>query len=344
MKTPTLIICSLLCAKILFSQKIITVVEQTIRVEAMKTEEVYFGFAAGDQLVFNFFEKSKKDLKEVEILEYPYHSRFAVLETGKVENKTLQVARTGVFRFRFYNGAKTVRECKISIQRIPASKETIAFNTNVDWHSHYDTSYYTIQEQSAVNQKYVLNQIMPPTVLYIDGGKALSADTKSATVLSFQLPHNTIEWYYRVSVLRGKAEEIKNSLNLAGELTNLIEQTGGLQFGPDRLAQGHGETHCDVYLMNKENATHFEAGEDYKSLIGSSRHIQSIITKVYGGSSIPLYIGINNPDSGHGVNVLLECVAIVLNEAKAVKNVEKINVASRMVPVLNIDNNISWAH
>jgi hypothetical protein len=40
----------------------------------------------------------------------------------------------------------------------------------------------------------------------------------------------------------------------------------------------------------------------------------------------------------------LECVAIVLNEAKAVKNVEKINVASRMVPVLNIDNNISWAH
>jgi hypothetical protein len=60
MKALTFAICTLLCSNILFSQKIIDVTEQAITVDAMKTEELFFGFAAGDQVVFNFSEKTGK--------------------------------------------------------------------------------------------------------------------------------------------------------------------------------------------------------------------------------------------------------------------------------------------
>ena len=305
----------------------------------MKTGELYFGFAAGDQIVFNFSEKNKKDLQEVEILEYPYNSKFAALETRKVENKKLYVATTGVYRFHFYNGAKTGRECNIKIQRVPAP-EMEGFNTNVVWHNQNDTSYYSVQEP-LVKRQYVSHQIIPLTALYADS-TASSTDLKSPIVFPVQLPHNTVEWYYRVSVSRDK--EHKNAVDLASKLNHLIAQTGGLNFGPGHLALQPGEGYCDVYIMNKESANHFETGGEYKYSIGSSRHIQSAITKVYGGSSGPVYFGINNPNLGQDVTILLECVAIVLNEESAVKNVEKMVVASRMVPVLNMDSNISLAY
>ena len=341
MKTLTLLICGLLCCNVLFSQKIVDVTERTITVGSMKTEEIYFGFAAGDQVVFTFFEAEKKDLKKIEIVGYPSNSKFAVFDTDSVENETINVPTTGVYQFRFYNDSDSARECKIKIQRIPASEETATFNTNVAWQNEYDTSYYTVQEQY-VKQEYVSQQIIPLTESYADSSSNTFPGGKSRLVFPVQLPENTVEWYYQVYAREDNQEKTTSSLNLAGELTTLIEQTGGLKFGLDLLTQLPGETYCDVYVMDQANATQFEAQNDYKySLIGSSEHIKSAITKVHGGSSTPLYLGINNPNPENGVNIVLECVAIVLKEERGVRDVEKMDVSSKLVPVLKADD-VSW--
>lgn len=126
-----------------FAQGPIDVTDQTIKIGGLKEEELYLGFATGDKIVFNFEEKDGKELKEVEIVEYPGNSRYSDYKSSKIENKTLTVPKTGVYVFRFKNSAVAGRICKIRIQRIPAGEDTKNFNTAVTWQTKQETTYHT---------------------------------------------------------------------------------------------------------------------------------------------------------------------------------------------------------
>jgi len=82
-------------------------------------------------------------MKEIEIVEYPNNSKFSDYKTKKIENKTINVTKTGVYVFRFKNSAIAGRICKIKIQRIPASDETKNFNSTVTWINKQDTTWNT---------------------------------------------------------------------------------------------------------------------------------------------------------------------------------------------------------
>src|SRR5258705_8896211 len=88
-----------------FPQTPIDVTDQTVKIGATKSEEIYFGFAGGDKIIFNFTESSGKELKEIEIMEYPDNSKFSDFKTSKIENKTLSVLKQSVYIFRFKNSA-----------------------------------------------------------------------------------------------------------------------------------------------------------------------------------------------------------------------------------------------
>ncbi|MEY3084543.1 MAG: hypothetical protein RL037_723, partial [Bacteroidota bacterium] len=45
-----------------FGQEPIDVTDQTIRISGLKEEEIYFGFAEGDKIIFNFKEADNKEL------------------------------------------------------------------------------------------------------------------------------------------------------------------------------------------------------------------------------------------------------------------------------------------
>src|SRR5215510_4663475 len=75
-------------------QQPIDVAESVVKVGIKGEEVVYFGFAAGDQLIFSFEEANGKEMKEVEIVEMPSSSRFMDYKTSKIENKTITVPRT----------------------------------------------------------------------------------------------------------------------------------------------------------------------------------------------------------------------------------------------------------
>jgi len=140
MKTKLFVLLSILTLTG-FSQDPIDVTEQTLKVSGISEEFMYYGFAEGDKIIFNFTEVDSKELKEVEVLEYPSSSKFMDYKTVKIENKTISVIKTGVYAFRFHNSALGGRVCKVKIQRIPATDKTKLFNSSIKWVDKPDTTW-----------------------------------------------------------------------------------------------------------------------------------------------------------------------------------------------------------
>lgn len=82
-KNLSILIGLFLTATTAFGQQVIDVTDQTIRLGRNNEKELYYGFAGGDKIVFSFEEAGNKDLKEVEIVEYPNNSRFSDYKTKK---------------------------------------------------------------------------------------------------------------------------------------------------------------------------------------------------------------------------------------------------------------------
>src|SRR5688572_20833780 len=110
-------ICTLLVAQL----SPIAVAENTLKVGRLGEETFYYGFAEGDQMIFSFEEVNGKELKEIEIVELPSSSKFMDYKSSKIQNKTITINRTGIYKFRFANSAISGRICRFKIQRIPRS-------------------------------------------------------------------------------------------------------------------------------------------------------------------------------------------------------------------------------
>jgi hypothetical protein len=177
------------------AQTPIVVAESTLKVGIMSEEVFYYGFAAGDQLLFTFEEANGKELKEVEIVEMPSSSRFMEFKTKKIE-KNLSVTKTGIYKFRFANAGIAARLCKYKIQRIPAGAATQVFDCNVYWRNGYDTTYTNDMEEFLSSADTVINnfQERPAKV-----SPASSAPANKAC-FNFILPENTVSWSYYLSV------------------------------------------------------------------------------------------------------------------------------------------------
>jgi hypothetical protein len=118
----------------LVAQTKLNVAELSLKIDAKSTQSVYYGFAEGDQILLNFESLDKKELKSIEIIEYPSSVKYKNLDVSIIKDLKLYVTRSAVYEFRFYNsaGAKG-RTFKVNIQRIPKGYETLTFNTSVKW-------------------------------------------------------------------------------------------------------------------------------------------------------------------------------------------------------------------
>ena len=101
----SLLLYGFLLVAVSYGQKPVDVAESSVKVGIKGEEMVYYGFAEGDQLIFSFEETGGKEMKEIEIVEMPSSSKFLEFKTSKIENKTINIARTGIYKFRFANAA-----------------------------------------------------------------------------------------------------------------------------------------------------------------------------------------------------------------------------------------------
>ena len=195
-----------------FAQDIIDVTDQKIKVGGLSEEILYFGFAEGDKIIFNFQEIDKKELKELEIAEYPSNSKFSDFKTSKIENKTLNVSKTGVYVFRFKNTAFGGRICNIKIQRIPASDKTKGFNSAVTWETKQETTYnnYTKDVLVGYDTTYiprkkielVKTEIREEAIFdKLQRVHSISNGSSNRTSLYFTLPINQLTTYKTTKVV-----------------------------------------------------------------------------------------------------------------------------------------------
>ena len=203
-KSLILTLIVILIASKILAQEPIDVAEIAVKLNPKGEEELYYGFAEGDQIIFSFKEADDREVKEVEIIELPSNSKFKDIETKEIKDKIIKINKKGIYKFRFYNSALLKgRICKVKIQRIPKTKELIDFNTGIKWVEQFDTTYdvktetvitgyNTIDKQKS---KKVLASIDTNIVTVLDRVERVNSKSNltgsSVTFVNFQLPENT---------------------------------------------------------------------------------------------------------------------------------------------------------
>jgi len=161
-----------------------------------------------------------------------------------------------------------------------------------------------------LSQKYDLQQIHATQKFYLNNATREALGTgNSKTTLSIPLPDNTVEWYYSFSATR---EDGSQSLNLFGQLINILEPSGisGAMFGAITVPDGNAA--CNIYMTDFENARLFEEGSRFTYYPAHSRESYTEgVVKVNEFNGQGLYLCIENPANWEGATVFVEVTALV---------------------------------
>lgn len=320
----------------LFGQTIVDVAENTLKVGGLGKEVFYYGFAEGDQLIFNFEEVNGKELKELEIIELPSSSKFMDYKTKKIENKTLNITRTGVYKFRLSNSAIGGRICKVKIQRIPASDATKNFNSSVYWKTVYDTTYTTEQEKYLIRADTTISNLTDQVAKVHSQFNA----NGNKTTFNFNLPTNTVAWSYYIGVDQAGQQAYESAASqLSSKAAPLVAKIPG--YGPlAALALGSvsylsaiqsGED-IDYYIVDGNNVNLFSAGQQFyyvkkgKVINDYSR----MLTPLKGS----YHVCLSNDNAITGVTVSVKITAIILTEQWGQRPIQKMHISSQQVAYL----------
>lgn len=163
------------------------------------------------------------------------------------------------------------------------------------------------------------NTVVQQRSVYLNGGLRSSTGGKSRVVIPFDLPKNTIEWFYSFSTSKGTSG-IKN-LNLAIQISSyLVDQSGVVSTFMDQAKVPSGSSSIDVYLLNSDNKTGFvekwdlNGGKYYYIPEGTTENTKQAVVKVDDVRSGRWYLGLKNPSSLDGVNIYIEVTAVIENK------------------------------
>lgn len=313
----------------------VEVTELTLKVGVGQTEELYYGFAEGDQIAFDFEEVNGKDLTEIEIIELPTNSKFMEFKASKIEGKIITVNKKSVYKFRFTNKTLSKKVCRVSIKRIPASEDLIDFNTDWKFETVYDTTYIPYTEDSLIGYdtlkfKETLKEVVKTETfdeMIMDKTQrvhSLYNGNSNKTYLRFDLPVNKVEdykeekvkaWAYWIGVGNEASEAYGKNIKAMGELAAGVASVygtplAGIAVGAitELLTPKTGEDVAYRFMDGFENVQAFLAGNEYY-LFDQGKGIAA-----YGKNSNLLqgsyYIGLYNDNEVTGIDVNVKIVVI----------------------------------
>lgn len=313
-----------------FCQEPIEVTDQTIKLGAMADEEIYFGFAEGDKLIFDFEELKGKELKEVEIIEMPGSSRFMDYKTKRIKEKTIDIKKTGIYKFRFSNSALTGRICKFKIQRIPLNETTKKFDTEVYWRTIRDTSYYMDSERYLISKDTAIHNITDQIAKVHSVGNL----NGSTATFNFQLPSNTVSWSYYIGVDQ-KGQEVfeqatRQLSKTAGPILYRMPGYGPLAAlalgGVSYLTALQTGEDVDFYIVDGDNVNLFTAGLAFKYW-KKGKVINDFSKMTYPLNGV-LHFCLSNDNAITPVSVTVKVTAITVKENWGLRDVRKYRVNS----------------
>ncbi|MEO5643132.1 MAG: hypothetical protein ABIQ40_12455 [Bacteroidia bacterium] len=324
--------CYLLLPFYLAAQSPLDVNESTLKVGALSEEVLYYGFCEGDQLLFSFEEVNGKELKEVEIIEMPSSSKFMDFKTTNIATKTIQVQHTGIYKFRFYNGAVGGRICKFKIQRIPSSDAAKNFNTTVYWKTIFDTTYYEVPERYLAKSDTAVENVVDQVAKV----HSFMNSEGDKTTFNFSLPANTVSWSYYVGVgqegIQAFARATANLSKSAGPALLKMPGYGPLAAlalgGASFLASIQSGENVNYYLVQGSvNANGFTAGTQY-----SYYKKANVINDFSKMDPIPgnLYFCFYNDNYSKGIDVTVKVTAITVTKTYATRQIRKMDVKTHL--------------
>lgn len=321
------------------SQTIVDVAENTLKVSALGEEIFYYGFAEGDKLIFNFEEVNGKELKELEIIEMPESSKFMDYKTTKIENKTINVSRTSIYKFRLSNSALGGRICKIKIQRIPASDATKNFNSSVYWKTVYDTTYTPVQENYLIKTDTLAQTIVDQTAK-ISSQNALNGNSNK-TIVDFSLPKGTISWSYYIGVGQEGKQAYNNAsdnfYNTASKAALRIPGYGTMAAlalqGVNYFNKVQGEDNVKYWFITDwDNVLLFKNGNTFYQY--KQGDVVNDASQMKSPKQGMVYLGLLNDNIAEPIDVIIKATAIVVTQQWGVRTIQKMHVNSREVVYL----------
>ncbi|MXN93284.1 hypothetical protein GR160_18820 [Flavobacterium sp. Sd200] len=280
----------LLVSAAAFAQKI-TVADLQLKLEPSDTQELLYGFAEGDRIIFTVEEANGNYVSEVSVVQYPETFKYKGQNVKKEKAREFTVANKGVFAFRFTNSTKGRRVCNVAIIRVPKSSNTKNFNTAVKWVTKQDTIYKSVTKDVVSGYDTLYVQKTRRVVasekkfeeIVLDKSQRVSAksslgDTK--TFVDFTLPLNAITkdetkkvvaWAYWVGVGEESNEFWKQNRKMIvgavqGAATYFTTPLGGIAAGAaTNLALPVIGEDVQYALVNEANNKLFLDDKPYKS-------------------------------------------------------------------------------
>lgn len=329
----SLIVC-LLCNVSIFGQTIIDIADNTFKVAGLTEEVFYFGFAEGDQLIFNFQELKGKQLKELEIIELPSSSKFMDYKSINIENKIINVTKSGIYKFRFSNSAISGRVCKFKIQRIPANDKLKNFNTNVYSRTVYDTTYTPIQENYLIKSDTTAISVVDQ-IAKVSSKTAMNGNPNNI-IVDFALPNSTITWSYYIGVGTEGKEACQKAtdefLSTATEIVSTIPGYGTMAAlaitGINYFTKVQGDDNVKYYFItNWDNVMLFKSDQtfcQYKQ--GDVVNDASRMTQPLSGK---IYLGLKNDNIRDAIEVIIKVTAVTVSQQWGTRSVQKMDITSR---------------
>lgn len=316
-------------------QKPVDVVENTLKLGVMTEEIFYYGFAEGDKMIFNFEMVTGKEIRELEIAEYPTGFRLYEEKTGKIVNKIINISRTGIYKFRFNNTAILPRTCKYKIQRIPASPATQNFNSTVYNEAVTDTT-YTFELEDYLERVDTIFNNFQDRFIRINAGSN-PAGAKAA--FNFLLPQNSIAWsFYICTGKEGLQVYDEANKALIAESKQIISKypyyniMGALALGrPASISRLQSGLNINYWIMDAANADLFNSGTPFK-FIRSGKSINDFSRME--PSKENLYFGFSNDNSTDPVNVSVKITSVLVNEIWATRQNKKMLISTRSKMIL----------
>ena len=312
------------------AQQPIDIVESVVKVGIKGEEAVFYGFAAGDQLIFSFEETNGKEMKEIEIIEMPQNSRFMDVKTSKIENKKINVPRTGIYKFRFANSALLPRTCKFKLQRIPGSAATQNFNTTVYYDSYNDTAYVTEIENYISKADTIINNFQERTIKV----NPTSAPGTSKATFNFVLPENTVAWSYYLTAEKvgqqvyqdaGKVL-VSNATQAVSKFPSYSPLAAVALERPSFLTRLDTGMHINYWVVESDHADAFMTGQQFR-FVKKGKAINDFSRMEPGDKAFNFCFHNDHKDTQ--VSVSVKITAILINETLASREVRRMIVTPR---------------
>ncbi|KGO84950.1 hypothetical protein Q765_18760 [Flavobacterium rivuli WB 3.3-2 = DSM 21788] len=279
----------LLASGVCFGQKI-AVADLQLKLEPADTQELLYGFAEGDRVIFTIEEANGNYVSEVSVMQYPETYKYRRQNIKKEKAQEFTVNNKSVFAFRFKNDTKGKRVCNVKIMRVPKNSADKNFNTAIKWVTKQDTVWNSLTKDVVVGydtlhvqktRRVVLSEKKYEEIV-LDKSQRVNAKTsmgETKTGIDFTLPLNyvakdetkkVVAWAYWVGVGKESNEFWKENRKMIvegvkGVATYFSTPLGGIAAGTltNLVLPVNGED-VEYALVNEANNKLFLANKPCK--------------------------------------------------------------------------------